>query len=287
MYSKRLIRAVVPRNVRNWLRAPGKSVQWAWNDLKYSVGITSTLQLRPGWNLRCHPGAHDFAYWAQESDAEQVDEFDAFVSHCSEGMVLFDIGAHFGLFSLAALHYGGPTAKALAVDPSATATRIMEVQSKLNRLEDRLRIVRAAVGDVEGVHEMVTVGLVSGGYLVAAGEDHPEREITRVRATTLDNLTNETNLSPTHIKIDVEGFEAEVIRGGRKLLSSENAPILFIELHNEMITARNADPSEALSLLKELGYQTSAVDGSRVSDIEILEKPLIRIIASKQMHGID
>lgn len=83
------------------------------------------LEIRPGWVLRAHPLAVRCVYMSQIRDLEQRAELDAFLARCSPGMQLLDVGCHFGVFSLAALHYGGPTARAVAVDPSHTATTML------------------------------------------------------------------------------------------------------------------------------------------------------------------
>jgi FkbM family methyltransferase len=239
------------------------------------------VRMRPDWSMRCHPVAYRFAYRAQDNDPDQAAEFDAFISNCAPGMVLFDVGAHFGLFSLAALRYGGAEAKALAVDPSPTACRITKIQAGLNNVADRLRVVQASAGDSVGWRDMVAVGVLAGGYFVAPTEAHPARELTRTREVTLDHLAEEFKAMPTHVKIDVEGHEAAVIRGGRQVLSQPASPMLFIELHNTMIRERGDDPRESLSLLEDLGYKTFAVDGAAIAEGDILKRDLIRVIATK------
>jgi FkbM family methyltransferase len=232
--------------------------------------------------LTCHPAAYGFAYWAQDSDQEQASEFDGFIASCRPDMILFDIGAHFGLFSFAALHYGGATARAVAVDPSATAVRMMRIQSNLNDTGDRLKIVQAAAGLQTDWREMVPVGVISGGYMVAAGADHPASERTRTIATTVDKLAAEFGDAPTHIKIDAEGDEAEVLMGGAGVLSQPNSPLLFLELHNQMIRDRNADPEDTLLLLEKFQYETFDVNGDPISSEAMLSKPLIRIVAKRR-----
>lgn len=278
---KKLARTLIPRDVRNWLRAPSKSFEWGWAALKFSVGIKQVVEIRPGWTLQCHPAAYGFAYRSQDTDQEQIEEFDSFISSCSPDMVLFDIGAHFGLFSFAALHYGGANAKSIAVDPSDTATRMMRIQADLNDESQRLSIVQAAVGERTDWQEMVTVGVMSGGYLIAADKDHPASESTRCPATTLDKLAEDFGIQPTHIKIDVEGFEAEVLKGGSHVLSNAESPLLFLELHNQMIRDGGGNPEDTLMLLKKLNYEMCAVDGSPINNGEILSRPLVRVVAKK------
>lgn len=280
--AKRIARACAPRGVRNWLRSPAKSAAWVWNEARHAAGACEVIEMRPGWRVRAHPSAYPFAYFAQHHDPEQVAEFDAFVAACRPGMTLFDVGAHFGLFSLAALHYGGREARAVAVDPSPTAARMIRIQARLNGAADRLTVVEAAAGEQEdGWREMLAAGVHGAGYYLAP-EDHGRGDLTRTRATTLDRLAAESGLVPTHVKVDVEGYEASVLRGGRRVLAREgDAPALFLELHNEIIRAQGGDPRESLDLLDEHGYSVAAVDGSPVSRAFILERPLIRVVARK------
>lgn len=281
MSSEKFVRAYVPRNIRNWLRSPTRSAKWVWDEIKYATKLNQVVEMRPGWSLLCHPAAYRSAYYAQNTDPEQVAEFDGFISTCRPEMVLFDIGAHFGLFSLAATHYGGVGAKAIAVDPSPTAARIIRIQAQLNRVADRLHIIEASVGEQTGWQSMVAVGVLSAGYFVTPSKDHPAGELTRVRAITLDELAQNFETSPTHIKIDVEGYEAAVLQGALQVLSQVEAPLLFIELHNKMIRERNGDPELTLALLESRGYKTFAVDGTPLDRASILGESLIRVIAKR------
>src|SRR5271166_3974021 len=175
---KSVVRATVPRTVRNWLRSPSKSTQWLWDASRFYVGSTETLQLQPNWTLICHPHAYRVAYQAQIIDPEQRKEFQNFVVHCSCTMFLFDIGAHFGIFSLAAAHFGG---KAIAVDPSSTATRMIETQAAINRLTSQIQVLRAAVSESPGVMEMLSSGVFSHGYLKVV-KKRSKSELTQVDA---------------------------------------------------------------------------------------------------------
>jgi FkbM family methyltransferase len=279
--SKNFIRAVTPRPVRNWLRSPGKSFGWVRDEARHLVGGDRLVEMRPGWWLRCHPAAYDFAYRAQVDDPEQVAEFDGFISLCRPGMVLFDVGAHFGLFSLAALHYGGEAARAIAVDPSPTAARMMKIQARLNGAAGRMEIVRAAAGQEDGWQEMVATGVNGAGYFVPPS-DHAGGEVCRAREATLDALAGERNLTPTHVKVDVEGAEAAVLRGGRGLLSRAEPPVLLLELHNEIIRGRGGDPRECLTLLRGFGYEVFSPEMSPLGEDYVLGRPLVRVVCRKR-----
>jgi FkbM family methyltransferase len=272
---KNLIRAVVPRPARNWLRSPSRSAEWLWDAARFSLGAVETLELSRGLRIHCHPHAFKVACRAQVADPEQNGEFDNFLSHCSSAMFLFDLGAHFGFFGVAAALSGG---RAIAVDPSPIAARMLATQIKLNRCLDRIRIVQAAVSDTPGELDMLSAGVFTDGYFRLV-HGRSKRELSRARAVTIDQLAGEFG-APTHIKIDVEGHEAAVLRGGRAALKSAS-PILFLELHNEMVAADGGDPNAALEELAALGYHTFSLDGAHVGSKEILERPISRIVAKR------
>jgi FkbM family methyltransferase len=268
-----VVRAVVPRRVRNSLRSPAKLAEWCWDSAKFSLGATQTLQLLPDWSIRCHPEAYRVTYQAQVLDQEQREEFLGFVSHCSNQMFLFDIGAHFGIFSLAAAHFGG---RALAIDPSPVAMRMVEMQAAINGLTSRIHPIRAAASESSGTLEMLGSGVFSHGYLrVVKGRS--KYDLTQVNAITIDEMVQEFGV-PTHIKVDVEGHEHAVLRGAGATLSN-HLPILFLELHNELIRSEGLDPSAILDQLHQIGYCTFTAKGELASRDAILSRPIVRIIS--------
>jgi FkbM family methyltransferase len=274
-FVKELVRYTIPRPIRNWLRSPARSFEWITDNALFSLGVTKRLRLSDNVNVILHPHAFKIGQRGQIADPEQRAEFDNFIRQCDNQMFLFDIGAHYGLFSLAAAQLG---AKAVAVEPSSSAIRIMIRQIALNDLTDKIRPVQAAASDLPGVLRVLDSGVFSDGYMKFVRE-RPIRELTEVPAVSIDKIASEYG-APTHIKIDVEGHEAAVLRGGRDTLT-RFSPKLFLELHNHMITTDGLDPRAALHELDGLGYETFALDGSPIDRTKILQEPLVRITANR------
>src|SRR5271165_682962 len=206
--AKQLVRKLVPRSVRTWLRSPSKSLAWLWDDFRFSLGRKQVFRCAPDISIICHPHAYEVACAAQIDDPDQKKEFQNFISFCTNGMLLFDIGAHFGIFSLVAAHFGG---RAVAVDPSPIATKMIARQVHLNACENLVTVLAAAVSDTPGNVQMLSAGVFSDGYFKMV-HDRPRTELTATTALTVDQLTERFGI-PTHIKIDVEGHEAAVLRG--------------------------------------------------------------------------
>ncbi len=272
---KALVRRTVPRPLRNWLRSPSKSVEWMWDSARFSVGVTNTLEISPHVRIAMHPHAYKVACKAQVAEPEERAEFQNFLSYCNARMFLFDIGAHYGLFSLVAAHFGG---QAVAVDPSAMAVRMIARQITLNHAEEKIRTLQAAVSDTSGALQMLSSGVFSEGYFkLVAGR--AASELTKIRAVTIDEMTSEFG-APTHIKIDVEGHEAAALRGGGETFA-RHSPILFLELHNHMVAADGGDPNAALNELQTLGYAPFSFAGEVLDRPAIFSKPITRVVARR------
>src|SRR6267142_5642447 len=67
------------------------------------------------------------------------------------------------------------------------------------------QIVEACVSDADGEAQMLSSGVFSDGYMRMA-RGRSSSELTKTRAVTIDQLADQFG-TPTHIKIDVEGYE--------------------------------------------------------------------------------
>jgi FkbM family methyltransferase len=225
------------------------------------------------WRIVCHPHAYDVASRAQIADREQADEIRNFRSYCWRGMLLFDIGAHYGIFSLAAVHAGG---KAVAVEPSPVAAHMISIQAAMNACAESIQVVRAAVSSEVGSVGLLSSGVFSDGYFRVAN-NHPMSELIQTPTLTIDELTRQFG-PPTHIKIDVEGHESAALRGGRVTLAS-HSPLLFLEIHNVMVTSEGGNPDATLDELARIGYKTFGLSGEAIKRSAILKYPIVRIVA--------
>lgn len=269
----------MPRDVRNWMRSPAKALSWLWQSARFVCGVTNSLEILDGQSLRLHPLAYRAAQTAQIRDPEQAAEFHQFVSYCHSDMFLFDVGASFGIFSLACARLGG---KAVAIDPSRIATNMIAKQLKLNNLTDSVRILESAIGDADGTIDMLSAGIYSDGYYrYESGRD--KRELQGVPVTTVDHLA-ELFGQPSHLKIDVEGYEAAVIRGARELLKS-SSPLVFIELHNEMVLASGGDPAYCVKELLRLGYNIFSAYGTSLNVEQALKPRICRVLARSSVSS--
>ena len=113
----------------------------------------------------------------------------------------------------------------IAFEPIPETADILCDQVQINRLEKIVSIGNKGVGDKEGTLSFTNGrGAMNRVSLADEGEN-----IERVKVVTLDaELTQDTKY---FLKIDVEGYEYNVIEGASKLLSSDNISVIIIELN--------------------------------------------------------
>jgi FkbM family methyltransferase len=137
--------------------------------------------------------------------------------------LFFDVGANIGTYCVlasAVCH-----ARTLAIEPNPATQAALERNVELNELTDRVRIARLAAGARAG-SAPITTGLDSLNHVAEADETSPT--IT-VPVETLDNLAGAD--VPILMKIDVEGFEAEVLAGAERVLADPRLKAVIIELN--------------------------------------------------------
>lgn len=132
-----------------------------------------------------------------------------------------DIGANIGSYTiLASGHIGS---KSVSIEPVLSTFQYLETNVKLNRLEERVTVYNLGVGSEEGFLKF-TRNLDTENR-VATEKDENTLD---VKVTSLDALL--AGQSPALLKIDVEGFEPEVIKGAEKVLQSISLKAIIIEL---------------------------------------------------------
>lgn len=134
-----------------------------------------------------------------------------------------DVGSNIGAFTILASKV--VKSKSIAFEPlPETVNRLID-QIQINRIESTVDIRNMGVGDKQGslffTNNNDTINKVS---LTGKTEN-----TTMVRVSTLDN---ELDKNDHHfLKIDVEGFEYNVIEGAQELLSTNNVSAIIIELN--------------------------------------------------------
>jgi FkbM family methyltransferase len=153
-------------------------------------------------------------------------ELAAFRQAVRPGSVALDVGANVGSYALALGFWLRPGGKVYAFEPAPDSFQGLAAHVRLNGLEGTVVPVRAAAAAFTGRARLQVDGVSGENRLVAGEAGEP------VDAITLDDFCARERISPAFIKVDVEGFELEVLKGARATIRAAGSELaLFLEIH--------------------------------------------------------
>jgi FkbM family methyltransferase len=148
-----------------------------------------------------------------------------------------------------------------------------------------VRTVHAAISATPGgTLELIDGGLMASGYLLPPDSHHGQADRTKVRTTTIDELAENWG-PPTHVKIDIEGYEADALLGATKTLASPAKPLLFVECHTQIVREHGRDPMAVLDLIEASGYRAVSCDGEEVTRELLGSRDIVRLVATPAQPG--
>jgi FkbM family methyltransferase len=173
------------------------------------------------------------------------------------GMTVYDVGAFQGLLTL----FFASRAKAVVCfEPNTQNRKRLMENLMLNGIKN-VEVRKVGVGSRHETRKMVWNPLIAGGAsvdgktveeLLRSGVGTVVEEISIV---TLDEEIPQANLpAPDFIKIDIEGWEIEALRGARNTLELYK-PTLFLEMHGETMREKRRKVAEIVACLWEINYR--------------------------------
>jgi FkbM family methyltransferase len=168
------------------------------------------------------------------------------------GDLFVDVGANIGSYTILAAGVVGATCLSLEPVP-ATFSRLLDNIS-LNRVASLVTARNVGAGSTNGLMRMTT-GLDSVNHVVPAGANAGSS--TEVAVATLDALLGGRH--PTFIKIDVEGFETEVVNGADRALRDRALLAVLMELNGSGLRY-GFDEERLHERMLSLGFVTATYD---------------------------
>jgi FkbM family methyltransferase len=187
------------------------------------------------------------------------------------GMTVLDIGAHHGLYTLLASKKVGRTGQVFSFEPSPRERRALRLNIALN-LSRNVKVQGLALGSEETESDLFVVqGNQTGCNSLRPPNVLSGTSAVRVQVRTLDDwLQGERIDRVDFIKLDAEGAEQEVLRGGAKLLEKRPRPVILAEVQDLRTAPWGYRAKEILTRLRDDGYRWFRLlpDGS-LDDLDI------------------
>jgi len=178
--------------------------------------------------------------------------------------VFFDIGANIGMYSVYFM-LNKPTTKLYAFEPVSLVYRCLE--NSLQSIDGDIHLYNKAIGSINESKNIYKCNTNDGGHSFY-NEIH-QRESELVQVVNLDNFRESESIPLRNIvKIDVEGFELQVLKGMKQTLIKAR-PILLIESQNEDL-AMHGEFWHFFNDLNYLGLYAMEADNSLVLNMNDL-----------------
>lgn len=157
--------------------------------------------------------------------------------------VAFDIGANIGNH---ALQFADRFRQVHAFEPNPPTFELLEFNT---RHRSNVTVHPFGLGDKKGCFSLVEDPGNFGGSSIQL-DCSDTVQATQVQVEVIDSIALATT-APCFLKIDVEGFEASVLRGGLNMIKTHQ-PLIVLEQHEKEFRDGSTD---AIRLLSSLGYR--------------------------------
>lgn len=188
----------------------------------------------------------------------------ALLAHVHPGDVVWDIGANLGLYTEKFLEKVGNEGTVVAFEPVSDCFDVL--RSKFTgRPNVTLEPLALSSSNGMGRMKLAADPLGATHQLIDHAHAGPEAS-AQVTIVTADSYVARSRTVPNIIKIDVEGFEYEVFKGMKALLTEPTLRGVFCEMHFALLEGRGQifAPIEIERLLTHAGFAVKYTDSSHI-----------------------
>lgn len=258
-------------HARTWLRRVGVlslmgrlRAQFTLNQRKK---IRQMYEKQKPTHLKLSAGGHEVLLGIK--DANEYEGFysrlddesavlDSLLESLEPGDCCWDVGANMGVYSLVLAKAVGEKGKVYAFEPEERSFKRLSQNIELNHLTN-IQPVKLALGDRAFTSKMELSEHAGEGTHRLVGDQNSSGNYQTVEVQTGDNLVSQRQVEvPKFVKVDVEGWEEEVLTGIQKVLSEPKCRAIFFEVHFSVLASRGKKlaPVRMQEKLKNLGFTT-------------------------------
>jgi len=205
------------------------------------------------------------------------------------GMIVFDLGANFGQYTLLAAQSVSEHGHVHSFEPSERIFHELEFNVGLNGLSKRCTLNRLAVSDTAGTAKLSRYEEGAEVYGSIGAHRRSEANVVGyedVRTVRLDDYAEENGIDHVDfVKIDIEGAELPALKGAERLFSRKDAPLILLEMGDVNTDGFGYKSSNLWDYLESLGYRIYFL-GPNGETLRAAERPTdfastVNVVAAK------
>lgn len=167
------------------------------------------------------------------------------------GMVIAEVGANVGFYTLEMAKSVGPSGRILAFEPDPLTFRLLEERVKRGAFTN-VETYQVALGDTSGRATLYCSAYNRADNRLVPTHTEAEVELRQIDIRQLDEFLSERTIHLDALKIDVQGYEEQVLRGAEVTLRS-GLRWIWIEFSPVHLRGSGTDPERFLERLNGLG----------------------------------
>jgi FkbM family methyltransferase len=241
-----------------------------WFDVRRSGGVPG------GYRVRFFPSSVSSYAWVYP---DHVTPEEAFVARTLQpGQTYVDVGANVGLLALRASSVVGSAGSVVAVEAHPRTAAFLRQNVALNGFTN-VEVESVAVGETRG-----TVSFSDRHSDDQNGVDPTRHAGLEVPVVPLDELLPESRIPHVHLlKIDVEGFELQALRGASALL--RRVDCILIETSTSHCAVYGYEVREVYDLLRAAGFRLRRLDEAGEIPADFLPVGTENLVADRVAQG--
>lgn len=172
---------------------------------------------------------------------------------------IFDVGANVGQMAVFfSKHF--PSASIYSFEPSASTFKTLQERT---RNLSNVRIFETAIGNLDADAYMVQESSSDKNRIMQKSETYGDFEtgtLETVKMTTLTTFCSLSAINHIHfLKVDTEGFDLEVVKSGREMLSAHKIDFVELELGMHSRNQLHVPFEDAKKFMQEYGYEVFGI----------------------------
>lgn len=209
--------------------------------------------------------------------------------HVTPGMTVLDVGANIGLYSVFLADLVGNEGRVFAFEPDPALFETALTNIRQNGKENVVKIYNLALGSRTGLATLYRTPFNSGDNRLSSSPAH--NESVPVKVARLDDVLCGEKID--FVKVDVQGWEAEVMRGMEQVLRDNPRLTIFFEYWPKGLSNAGESLSAPSDILDKYGFAIFLADRGEplsIREIENLSRAytgnrFINLIAQKPTLG--
>lgn len=222
---------------------------------------------------------HDYTFFKlyQTKETYEPDVSNFLLNNLNQRTLFIDVGANNGYYSMLASRNCDTI---YAFEPVKNNYQRLLRNIELNGFKN-ITPYQIALGNKEENKQIYISEKEDGSDTMLKIKKAIDQET--VRTQKLDNIMRNKNCESTIVKIDVEGYEREVIEGGREFIKACK-PLIIFEFNYDILYYKNRQYNEVFELLASYGYSTfiDLSNGNKICNYKDLKGIITNIVAQQE-----